>query len=105
MNAQTLAHHGIRFDQRALEAFCVRNGIRKLSVFGSVLRPDFAADSDLDVLVEFAPGRVPGLGFFRMEIELSGMLGRKVDLNTPGFIGPRFRGHVEAEAEALYEQA
>jgi hypothetical protein len=104
MSTEGIARHGIRLDQRALEAFCVRNGIKKLSLFGSALRPDFSADSDVDVLVEFAPGRVPGLAFFGMEIELSGMLGRKVDLNTPGFIGPRFRRQVEAEAEALYEQ-
>lgn len=104
MGREGITHHGIKFDQGAPERFCIRSGIGKLSVFGSALRPDFGGDSDVDVLVKFAPGCVPGLAFFRMEIELSEMLGRKVDLNTPGFISPRFRGQVEAEAKVLYER-
>lgn len=60
--------------------------IRRLSLFGSVLRDDFGPASDVDVLVEFEPGHVPGLAFFAMEEELSRIIGRKVDLNTPGFL-------------------
>ena len=56
-----------------------------LALFGSALRDDFHSGSDVDVLVEFESGRVPGLEFFAMEDELSDILGRKVDLNTPGF--------------------
>ena len=82
--------------------FCRRHHIRKLALFGSVLREDFRSDSDIDVLVEFEPGCTPGLAFFGMEIELSEMLGRKVDLNTAGFLSPHFRDRVLAEAEIQY---
>jgi len=82
--------------------FCRRNHIRKLSLFGSVLRDDFGPGSDVDVLVEFEPGHVPGLRFFAMEIELSELLGQKVDLNTPQFLSRYFRDQALAEAEALY---
>ena len=82
--------------------FCRRHHIRKLAVFGSVLHGDSRPDSDLDVLVEFEPGHVPGLAFFGMELELSELLGRKVDLNTPQFLSPYFRDEVLAEAEVQY---
>ena len=65
-----------------LAEFCRHNHIRRLALFGSVLRDDFRPNSDVDVLVEFEPGQTPGLRFFDMEIELSEMLGRKVDLVT-----------------------
>jgi predicted nucleotidyltransferase len=70
-----------------------------------VLRQDFAAGSDVDVLVEFQPGRVPGLAFFAMEKELSEILGFPVDLNTAGFLSPHFRDRVLAEAETQYVRA
>ena len=82
--------------------FCRRNHIGKLSLFGSVLRDDFGPDSDIDVLVEFEPGHVPGLRFFAMEIELSELIGQKVDLNTPQFLSRYFRDQALSEAEALY---
>ena len=82
--------------------FCRYNRIRRLALFGSVLRDDFTPESDVDVLVEFEPGHTPGLRFFRMEEELSELLGRKVDLNTPAFLSPYFRQEVLKEAEALY---
>ncbi len=85
--------------------FCQRNHIRKLSLFGSVLRGDFRPDSDIDVLVEFEPGHVPGLSFFGIEAELSQILGHKVDLNTPQFLSRYFREQVLAESEALYVAA
>ena len=66
--------------------FCRRNRIRRLALFGSVLRDDFRADSDIDILVEFEPDARIGLRFFALEQELSEILGRKVDLNTPGFL-------------------
>jgi predicted nucleotidyltransferase len=84
--------------------FCRRHHIRKLAVFGSALREDFRPDSDLDVLVEFDPGHTPGLAFFGMEQELSELLGRKVDLNTPQFLSPYFRDKVLAEAEVQYAE-
>ena len=85
--------------------FCERNGIRRLALFGSVLREDFSPESDVDVLVEFMPGTRVGLGFFRMERELSEILGRKVDFNTPGFLSRHFRAQVLREAEVLYDAA
>jgi predicted nucleotidyltransferase len=60
------------FDRSVVRAFCQRHGIARLAVFGSALRDDFGADSDVDVLVEFQPGHVPGLDFVSMERELSG---------------------------------
>jgi uncharacterized protein len=87
--------------------FCQERGITRLAVFGSALRSDFAPDSDIDVLVDFAPGRVPGLlGMARMERELSELLGgRRVDLRTPEDLSRYFRGTVLAEAEVQYAQA
>jgi len=95
----------IPLDQARIAEFCRKRHIRRLALFGSVLRDDFGPDSDVDVLVEFDPEHVPGLEFFGMEIELSEMLGRKVDLNTPEFLSPRFRSQVLAEAEVQYAQS
>jgi predicted nucleotidyltransferase len=95
---------GIPVDQSKIAEFCRERHIRRLSLFGSVLGEDFGPDSDVDVLVEFDPKHVPGLEFFGMEIELSEMLGRRVDLNTPEFPSPRFRSQVLAEAEVQYAQ-
>lgn len=97
------AHIDIPMDEIA--AFCRQNRIRKLSLFGSVLRDDFRPDSDVDILVEFEPNTHVGLRFFEMEIELSEMLGRKVDLNTLGFLSDDFREEVLAEAEVEYDAA
>ena len=85
--------------------FCRKNHIKRLALFGSVLRDDFGPDSDVDVLVEFEPDIRVGLRFFGMEIELSEILGRKVDLNTPGFLSKYFRDEVLAEAEVQYDAA
>jgi hypothetical protein len=83
--------------------FCRRNHIRRLALFGSVLRRDFDSDSDVDVLVEFEPGHVPGLALIRMQDELSALLGgREVDLVTPKFLHPRIRDRVLAEMEVQY---
>jgi predicted nucleotidyltransferase len=92
----------ISFDREKIADFCRKHHIRKLAFFGSVLRDDFRPDSDVDVLVEFEPGHVPGLAFFAMEAELSEILGRKVDLNTPNFLSRYFRDQVMAEAEVQY---
>lgn len=82
--------------------FCRRNHIRRLAFFGSVLTDSFTPESDVDVLVEFEPGKTPGYGFFRIERELTGLLGREVDLNTPGCLSKYFRDEVVAEAEPVY---
>jgi len=93
------------FSLDSLDAVCRRYGIRRLSVFGSALRDDFMADSDLDLLVEFQPGRTPGFGFFRLEAELSAIFGRRVDLNTRASLSPYFRDRVLFEARDLYVAA
>ena len=95
----------IEVSKGKIAEFCRRNGIRRLALFGSVLREDFSPQSDVDVLVEFEPETHVGLDFFRMERELSEILGRNVDLNTPGFISRHFRKEVLEEAEVLYDAA
>jgi len=88
-----------------IAAFCRRHHIRRLALFGSVLRDDFRSGSDVDVLVEFEPGHTPGLDFFDMQDELTEILGHNVDLNTPNFLSPYFRDRIMAEAEVLYDTA
>ena len=88
-----------------IDSFCRRNRIKKLSFFGSVLRDDFSPASDVDVLVEFMPGTV--VGFIRlagMEMELTDILGRKVDLRTPAELSRYFRQDVLNTAEVQYAE-
>jgi len=92
----------LRYNQNDLQDFCQRHHIRRLSLFGSVLGEKFGPHSDVDVLVEFDADHVPGLSFFSMEEELSQLLGRKVDLNTPDFLDDAFREQVLREAREEY---
>lgn len=94
----------IEIPQHQIAEFCRRNHIRRLAVFGSVLRSDFNAESDIDILVEFDPQHVPGLfAIARMERELSALWGgRKVDLRTPEDLSRYFRQQVIQEAEVQY---
>jgi len=86
--------------------FCRRHHIVRLALFGSILRDDFAPDSDIDVLAEFEKGHRVGLfTLTAIEMELAVLLGRKVDLNTAGFLSPYFRDEVLAEAVPLYAAA
>ena len=85
-----------------LASFCQRHHIRKLSLFGSALVGELRPDSDIDLLVEFETGHVPGLAFFAMERELSVLLSRKVDLHTPAFLSRYFRDDVLTQAEVQY---
>ena len=88
-----------------LKDFCRRHHIRKLSIFGSYLRDDFGPESDVDLLVEFDPEHIPGLfDVAGMEIELSEMLGRKVDLRTAEDLSRYFRDEVVAQAEVQYAE-
>jgi predicted nucleotidyltransferase len=87
-----------------LAEFCRRNHIRRLSVFGSALRGQLGPDSDIDLLVEFEQGHVPGLfSIVRMEMELTEMLGRKADLRTPEDLSQYFRDEVVENAEVQYQ--
>jgi hypothetical protein len=94
---------GIPVPHDAIAEFCRRHGIRRLAFFGSVIRDDFTPESDVDVLVEFEPDRVPGLiTFAGYQIELSEMLGRPVDMHTPRSLSRHFREEVLAEAKDEY---
>ena len=88
-----------------IEQFCRQNHIRKLSLFGSVLRDDFTADSDVDVLVEFEQGAViTYLDMVDIQDRLSDLLGFSVDLLTPNALSPYFRDDVLTTAQVIYEQ-
>ncbi len=88
--------------QQQLEEVCRKYHVRKLSIFGSTLHGTARPDSDLDVLVEFFPGHKMGLfTFARLERELSGILGRTVDLRTPEDLSRYFRETVVKEAQPL----
>lgn len=100
MAAASIAEHA-----PALAAICRMHRIRRLGLFGSVLRDDFGPDSDIDILVEFEPGHTPGLRFFRIQDELTHVLGRAVDLHTPESLSPKFRDQVLRELDILYEAA
>lgn len=95
----------IDIPEEKIADFCQRHQIRKLALFGSVLRDDFGPASDVDVLVEFEPGKTPGLRFFAMQDELSGILGRRVDFNTPQDLSTYYRDRVLSEAMPLYVAA
>jgi hypothetical protein len=95
----------IAIPKSKIAAFCKQHHIRRLALFGSALREDFRPDSDVDILVEFEPGHIPGLfGMARLEQELSNVLGRKVDLRTPEDLSRYFREEVMQEAEVQYAQ-
>lgn len=92
----------LSIDRDAVSALCRRHRIKRLALFGSVIRNDFRPDSDVDILVEFESGQTPGLDFIAIERELSELLGRRVDLVTPKSLIPRIRDQVLASAEPLY---
>ena len=92
----------ISIDREAIAEFCRRNHIRRLSLFGSVLTDRFGPESDVDVLVEFEPGVVIGFDYFRIEEELSDVLGRKVDLGTPDGVSKYIREKVLASSVVIY---
>ena len=96
----------IPVETEQIALYCRKHFLRKLSLFGSVLRDDFRSDSDVDVLVEFFPGHIPGfLKIAEMERELSSLLGgRTVEIRTPGDLSRYFRDEVMESAETLYAQ-
>jgi uncharacterized protein len=104
--AGTTEFHPIQIRNTNLKAilaeFCRRHSIRKLAFFGSVLGSNFGPESNIDVLVEFEPGRTPGFYFFAIQDELSALLGRQVDLHTANSLSPYFRKHVEETADVQY---
>jgi predicted nucleotidyltransferase len=97
--------HGIEIQKEKIAAFCRKNGIRRLALFGSVLRDDFRNDSDIDILVEFEPHVRVGLDFIRIQDELTAILGRKADLHTAASLSKYFRDEVLNEAQVQYVAA
>jgi len=96
-------HPSLDIDEAALARFCEAHHIRRLSLFGSQLKGNARPGSDLDLLVEFDPAHIPTLfGIAGMEIELTEMRGRKVDLRTPGDLSRYFRDEVVRTAEVQY---
>jgi predicted nucleotidyltransferase len=94
---------GLTLDDDFVVAFAAAHGVRRIALYGSALREDFRSDSDIDILVEFEPGRTPGLlHFAQMELELEDALGRQVELRTPEDLSPYFRAAVTASARPLY---
>lgn len=100
--AMTVFAERFNIPTESLAELCRRYHVRRLALFGSVLRADFTAESDIDMLVEFEPGRTPGLAFFTLQDDLSALFGRQVDLNTLECLSPYFRDEVAFEAEDLY---
>jgi uncharacterized protein len=92
-----------KIESEHLASFCHRNHINKLSLYGSVLRDDFNPESDIDILVEFESGHVPGFAIIGLEKELSVMLGRRVDMRTSADLSRYFRDQVIREARVKYE--
>ena len=93
----------VLIDDDALRAFCVAHGVERLSLFGSALRGELRPDSDIDLLVDFLPGQVPGLlGLASLELELEALLGREVELRTQSDLSPYFRDSVAESSRLLY---
>ena len=101
----TMTLNNIEIPRERIVAFCRANGIRRLALYGSILRDDFRPESDIDVLVEFQPGVRVGLNFMRMQDELSAIFNHTVDLNTPAGLSKYFKTQVLNEAESLYVAA
>jgi predicted nucleotidyltransferase len=102
----SVAELPIQIDREKIAEFCRTHGIRKLSLFGSVLRADFdPARSDVDMLAELLPTARPGWEFFGWHEDLAPIIGHKVDLHTPNSLSPYFRDEVLHEAFTVYEQA
>ena len=94
----------VQLPEAEIADLCRRHHVRRLSLFGSILSDEFKPESDVDMLVEFEPGRHPGLAFFGLQAELSDLIGRQVDLNTALDLSRYFRDEVVAGAKAIYAQ-
>jgi len=98
-----MGQHHIQLPKEQIVDFCQRNHIRRLALFGSVLRSDFGPGSDVDVLVEFEPDHGVGLlGMGKLQVELSELVGREVDLRTPADLSRYFRDEVVRRCEVQY---
>lgn len=94
---------GLSVEDSFLDGFAIRHGIRRLALYGSVLREDFGPTSDIDILVEFHPGMAPGLlRLAQMELELESVLGHEVELRTYQDLSRFFRDEVAASSRSVY---
>lgn len=94
---------GIQIPDEPFNDICRKHGLRRVSLFGSALGSRFSDASDIDLLVEFEPGRTPGLiAFAGIALEFEQLLGRTVDLRTPADLSKYFRDAVMAEARVLH---
>ena len=100
-----MAEVRLQLERERIAEFCRRHQIRRLALFGSVLRDDFGPGSDVDVLVEFVPGARVGWTFIAIQDELADLLGWPVDLLTPGSIRPAYRDEILSTAEDVYVAA
>ncbi len=91
-----------QYSQDRLVELCKQYHVQRLSLFGSRLKGSAKPDSDIDILVEFEPGKTPGLAFFRLEEDLESVFNQRVDLNTAGFLSTYFRDEVVKSAQPLY---
>ncbi len=97
-----MASNHIGIPKAEIARLCRQYHIRRLAIFGSAIHDDFRPDSDVDVLVEFAPDAQIGLDFFTLQDDLCRQFGRTVDLHTPDSLSRYFRDTVLAEAEDQY---
>lgn len=105
-NLEGAAFDPTKVDAGRLRRFCVEKGIRRIRVYGSAVRGDFdPARSDVDLVIDFLPGRTPGFGFFALGNELAEILGRKVDVNTEKMLSEHFREEALHQAKVLYDAA
>ena len=100
-----MASPAIEISSSRIASFCRKHGIRRLSLFGSVLRDDFRPDSDVDVLVEFKPDRVVGWEIIDMEDELARILGNhRVEMINPKYLNPRLKNRILSTAQVQYDE-
>ena len=98
-----MLHPRLNIAEEELTGFCRRHNIVRLALFGSILTDEYAEDSDVDVLVEFAPDAVPGyLGLATLELELGQLVGRKVDMRTAAELSSYFREEVIQMSQVQY---
>ncbi len=92
----------LKVDNQRLELLCREYHVKRLAVFGSVLKGHEKPGSDLDLLVEFEAGKTPGFSYFHLQDALSHLFGQTVDLNTPAFLSRYFRDEVVRTAQNVY---
>ena len=93
----------VSFPADELRRICSRFHVQRLAIFGSAITERFGPESDVDVLVEFEPGKTPGLAFVALQEHLARLIHREVDLHTYRSLSPYFRDEVIKEAEVCYE--